>query len=283
MTELSPILAELERMYAEVCKVYSLSTPEPPIITLASKGRKRTCMGWYNQAVWSNHNEDALLALTGVRPGDKDYVAPTKRAEIVIATELLGDPVQTVAELARQALVHRVVTSRLDQGFWPGKAIGAPPTNRIVGANAYYPEAWKNFASGVDCSAHIIPEQQSRGWAEFKPDTAFIKFVTDRLNYDVFEVSRKDEGMKAKVGSRMKKWSCGCTTVRCAIKLLATCEKCGHGFKWAEKGEPAPFGYPTDDTDLPPSAEAPFPDAQTTANLTAQTAAIAQGLLGFAP
>ena len=31
---------------------------------------------------------------------------------------------------------------------------------------------------------------------------------------------------------KMKKWSCGCTTVRCAVKLSDTCHRCGSDFKF---------------------------------------------------
>lgn len=35
---------------------------------------------------------------------------------------------------------------------------------------------------------------------------------------------------KAGAGSKMKKWSCGCTNVRCAVELLAVCAKCSNPF-----------------------------------------------------
>jgi hypothetical protein len=30
--------------------------------------------------------------------------------------------------------------------------------------------------------------------------------------------------------SKMRKWSCQCTNVRCAVELRAQCNKCGHAF-----------------------------------------------------
>ena len=33
--------------------------------------------------------------------------------------------------------------------------------------------------------------------------------------------------------SKLKKWSCGCTNVRCAVKLAARCERCGNVFQEA--------------------------------------------------
>lgn len=35
-------------------------------------------------------------------------------------------------------------------------------------------------------------------------------------------------------GSRMKKWVCGCTIVRCAVELNATCGRCGRKFEKEE-------------------------------------------------
>ena len=34
--------------------------------------------------------------------------------------------------------------------------------------------------------------------------------------------------------SKLKKWSCGCTNVRCAVPLAARCERCGNLFEEAE-------------------------------------------------
>jgi hypothetical protein len=31
-------------------------------------------------------------------------------------------------------------------------------------------------------------------------------------------------------GSKLKKWRCGCTNVRCAVELTARCERCGERF-----------------------------------------------------
>jgi len=35
---------------------------------------------------------------------------------------------------------------------------------------------------------------------------------------------------QAKVGSRMKKWRCGCTTIRAAVEVNAICCQCGRQF-----------------------------------------------------
>lgn len=37
-------------------------------------------------------------------------------------------------------------------------------------------------------------------------------------------------GALAGPGSKLKKWSCGCTNVRCAVELQALCERCGKRF-----------------------------------------------------
>lgn len=38
-------------------------------------------------------------------------------------------------------------------------------------------------------------------------------------------------------GSKLKKWSCDCTNVRCAVELTATCSSCGQPFTLADQAE----------------------------------------------
>jgi len=37
--------------------------------------------------------------------------------------------------------------------------------------------------------------------------------------------------MRTKGDSKLKKWTCGCTNVRCAVELIAKCGKCGQQFQ----------------------------------------------------
>lgn len=221
--ELSPLVAELERLYVEaVYKWWGLGDAPTimlenrPAITIASRGRKSTVNGWYVPAVWSDTVDSVLDFLAG-----DDKAVVVKSAEIVIASEVLSDPVQAIAELVRQMLAH------------------GDPNLRPKEGSFYYGGRWSSIAASVDCVAAVNPEQPSKGLSLWIPGAAFKQWATETWNPVVWSVSR-DSLAGVKKGSRMKKWSCGCTIVRCATKLDSTCHKCGKLFKWAEV-EPNPY------------------------------------------
>ena len=55
-----------------------------------------------------------------------------------------------------------------------------------------------------------------------------------KLKKDIFSVSRMKMGSgKAKAETKMKKWDCGCTIVRCAVDLVAVCQECDNEFERA--------------------------------------------------
>lgn len=212
MNDLSPTLAELERLYRVLMGVFpmfsALEKMESPIITVSSKGRKRNVTGWYVPAVWGDAGEDTLAALAGGSPA-----VQTKRAEIVIASELLGDPDQAVAELARQMLVH---------------------TGRVkVSGNHYYPQGWEYWCRHIGCESYMLPDQPSKGWAGLRIGAIFRDKAVPLIDYTKFGVERQSD-TPVKVGSRMHKWTCGCTIIRAAVLVQATCTKCGNVFRWGE-------------------------------------------------
>lgn len=246
MSDLSPTLAELERLYREMVgrdfsgpntplfpRFEALRKREAPVITVSSKGRKRNVTGWYVPAVWGDAGEDTLAALAG-----GPSTVQTKRAEIVIASELLGDPERAVAELARQMLVH---------SGWAK-----------VSGNHYYPQGWEWWAKGIGCRAHVLPDQPSKGWAGLEIGAEFRAKVVPLINYSNFTVERQSDA-PAKVGSRMHKWSCGCTTIRAAVLVKATCRKCTRPFRWAEDPKVAAlkWSYPELEAALGPPNPAP--------------------------
>ena len=239
VAELSPILAELERLYPLLRQMYGGRLHEAggdstPIINLASKGRKRTQVGWYERSVWNDSQEDTLAGLAGVLKVDR---VETQRAEITIATELLDDPVQTVAELLRQLIVH----DRVARMRWQWRGQDCADISHIVGANGYYPIAWRQEAARFGFVASVLPDQPSRGWAGWAPGPDFLTWCKENINYRVFEVNRDSAAVAVRKGSRMKKWTCDCTTIRCATRVVGHCDRCGAKFAWAEKSEPDPY------------------------------------------
>jgi hypothetical protein len=143
-----------------------------------------------------------------------------------------------VAELARQLRVHSLRNEVLARG-WGGTK------QPVVGAYGYYPEAWKRMADLMGYEASVNQDQPTRGWSVFKPKPEEAEFIKSVLNQAAFEVARDSEPVTVRKGSRMKKWRCNCTTVRCATKLEGHCDSCGAMFMWAEAREPAPDGYNT--------------------------------------
>lgn len=228
--DLSSIIGELERMYGEALRHWFSDPAEwtieartaleqPPIVSVASRGRKRTVGGWYTPAVWFDSTDDLLAALAGT---GASVAEPVKRAEIVVASEVLGDPVQTIAELCRQMAQHAVGSLR-------------------VGENYYYPQSWEGIAARFGCTAEINSTQPSKGWSKVVPTPDFVKWCTATLNVGVFDVER-DQTITADAvpNSRMKKWTCGCTVVRSAVALAAVCARCHRAFWWAAPGESMP-------------------------------------------
>lgn len=217
---MSPIVAELERVYREGVQRWFQGDrallDDQPIITVASRGRKATVNSWYNPAVWTDRTEDLLSALAG----DEETYTLEKRAEIVVASEILNDPVQAVAEVVKQTLAHRNPHLRVKEGF-------------------YHPYAWESVAPGVECDAQVNPAQPGKGWSMWVPRPAFRQWAESIVNADLFDVFR-DSAKPLPKGSRMKKWSCGCTNIRSAVYVNALCKKCSKPFLWAEPLEAVP-------------------------------------------
>lgn len=233
---LSTALAELERLYPLLAQQFfdeparGWFLDNPPVIGLASKGRKRTQTGWYVPRVWEDTQEATLQGLTG-DPSD----VVTKRAEIVIATELLSAPQQAVVELARQMMVHY-----LDPHTNALYRYGS--TNGAVRSGGYYPAIWKDgLATRLGCVADIDPNQPGRGWSKLVPKAPMLEFIAANLNIRAFDLARDSDGDQVRPGSRMKKWRCNCTTVRCATGLDALCDTCGYKFQWAEPAQENPY------------------------------------------
>lgn len=232
MADLSPILAELEKLYSKLGGWKGLDVSNPPVITLASKGRKRTQTGWYNAGTWVDSQEDTLAALAGVAKESLGRMELT-RGEIVLATELLSDPVQTATELYKQAIIHANSQQR------------GGDTKSLQGAQGYYPEQMRSVARQHEFRADVLADQPSRGWAGFVPadPEKWERWVRENMDCGKFEVSRNADAPLKRAGSRMKKWRCDCTVIRSATKVTATCHSCGKLFTWAEPYLPPRADY----------------------------------------
>lgn len=112
----------------------------------------------------------------------------------------------------------------------------------------------KHFKKMAERACLIVSRIDPFGWASTTMHPEAKKWLTGLfVNDEAFSVYRRgsrsspgdnkaaggdNNGVKPTKpkgpGSKMKKWSCGCTNVRCAIELEATCIKCGNGFKKQE-------------------------------------------------
>ncbi len=250
-SKLSPVLAELERITPLLQRQFLIHETggvpgrvdiiapsiviKPPVITFASRGKKRTTNGWYMPTVWTNTADDVLAELAGETPDQKP------RGEVVLASEILHDPVATVSELTRQLFMHALWAKNTAHGTMPPHMMveaQRPTPSEFNGS--YYPEwRWHDMVDGILLhTATVNPDQPARGWSDWKPKQEFIDWVTKHVNRNVFEQSRAVSQVKEKVGSRMRKWRCECTTIRAAVEVEALCLKCKTAFQWAEATAP---------------------------------------------
>lgn len=239
MGSLAPIIAELEkmrdllwaRMDAARAPLFLRVNPNPrplPLVSVASRGRKKTITGWYTPPVWAAPHGNILAGLA--MGGDMDAARKSlmKQAEIVIASEIIHDPVLAVVELARQLTVHRH-PDLCPKGF-------------------YYDAHWRSAGRLVGCTAQVNPDQPSRGWSKWVPTQEFVDWVNKTVDKSVFYLERDNDKQAVRKGSRMKKWECGCTVVRCAVRLEAVCLSCKKPFAWAEAEGPPSSSYQRKDT-----------------------------------
>lgn len=101
-------------------------------------------------------------------------------------------------------------------------------------ASQYHNKRFKERAEmyGLNC------EKAGRfGWAMTTLGEELKKFLTEiKVNNEVFNLIRK-ETERTVAPTKMKKWSCGCTNLRVAVELNATCNSCNKKFEKQEEEE----------------------------------------------
>ena len=72
-----------------------------------------------------------------------------------------------------------------------------------------------------------------RGCTRYLPDSPFVRLLR-AYGVEVSPLRAATPPRERERGeSKLKKWSCGCTNVRCAVPdLRAVCLKCGQPFRW---------------------------------------------------
>ena len=90
----------------------------------------------------------------------------------------------------------------------------------------------KHFKKKAELLLLGVEKMGRFGYAHTTETPEFKKMLEEfKPNKEVFNISQSNEGKK-KVGSRLKKWVCGCgCIVRCAVELNAVCLDCNTNFK----------------------------------------------------
>jgi hypothetical protein len=186
-----PAITELERAFTALVFLFKREMPLP-VITIQTKGR-RAVSGWYSHQRWQNGKPEGI-------------------SEINICAEHLARPPLDIAEVLLHEMCH--YANALD---------GIDDCSH----NQYHRKSFKERCDtiGLHCEKY-----GSRGWARtsIPPDLA-AQVESVGIDAEAFSLFRKSRE-QAKVGSRMKKWRCGCTTIRAAVEVDATCRKCKQKF-----------------------------------------------------
>lgn len=180
----------------------ALQTPE---ITIQSAGR-RSVFGWCsNEMIWKSKRGNGFF-------------------EINISAEYLARPVIDIIGTLLHEMAHLYCSQN---GI------------RDCSSNQYHN---KHFKTAAEMAGLMVSRSDKRGWSETEvsQDTKiWIEslslderyFSIYRSIYDESEdVPEGEEKEPRKKGSKLKKWSCDCTNIRCATKLKAICVNCKKPF-----------------------------------------------------
>ncbi len=89
----------------------------------------------------------------------------------------------------------------------------------------------KSFKSKAESYGLNVEKQGRHGWANTHlSEKAQVIINNLKVNYKIFELYRKAH-ITITAPTKMKKYTCGCTIVRCATILEAKCSKCNNEFK----------------------------------------------------
>lgn len=193
MNSIQPAIAELERAYRALTVRFSGGmSDDVPVITIQSKGRKNAA-GWLGHRFWRNGAEAGINELT-------------------ITAEHLARPVEDIAEVLIHEMVHHYNELRGVRDCTPAQ---------------YHNRVFRDVAESVGL---VVERHASRGFATTSLGPDLLPVVRElNIDQDAFSLFRRDLHRK-KSATRMKKWTCGCTIVRCATALDAVCVACGQPF-----------------------------------------------------
>ncbi len=161
-----------------------------PIITIQTKGRSSRTLGWHWTDKWKR---------------GKKVISELN----VCAEALNNNPIET--------LVHEMVHHHNS-------------LDNILDCNSHQYHN-KHFKSKAESYGLNVEKMGRYGWAHTSISESLEKILkTLKINKTVFKLYRKENLRTAKAVTKMIKYRCGCTTVRCATELNATCKNCNEVF-----------------------------------------------------
>lgn len=197
INSIKPAIAELERLYRGLEALFPDGIPGNDPVIVIQPSRSAASLGWLTTHAWESRQGRQVN-------------------EISIGAEHLGRPVEQIAAALLHQMVHHFNALR-----------GVPDCS----AEGYHRPAFRDLAIAVG----LIVERDGRhGWASTRLSPGAERAVYGlNVNEAVFDMFRR-RCCPGKRPTRMLKWSCGCTNVRCAVGLRAVCEGCGQRFERAE-------------------------------------------------
>jgi hypothetical protein len=88
----------------------------------------------------------------------------------------------------------------------------------------------KHFKKRAESYGLNVENGDRHGWAHTSIGTKLAETLKKiNVNYEVFKLYRKPN-LSTTAPTKMRKFSCGCTTVRCATDLDAVCNRCKNRF-----------------------------------------------------
>jgi hypothetical protein len=194
-----PTYAELERLVDEFIAI----TPKASrltaranaslIVHVATKGQKN-CYGYFQPDAY------------------------TKGGKTVHQVTMCAETFQYGTDQIVSTLIHEMVHA----------------TNHLAGVNDCNNNRHNsNFKALAELFGLIVEKGSvSQGWAITSMSAELKQWVDELIkpDADAFTLLANIRATKEKKPSKMVKWECDCTIVRCATALNATCEECGQPF-----------------------------------------------------
>jgi len=208
-SSIRPAIEELERLYVGLLDLFPGEHRERMVVDgvpviLVQHDQRATSYGWMAPLAWS--------------AGRKSKA----RNEISLTAEYLAREMYAPRGIG-ETLLHEMVHH----------------ANSLAGVSdcsdaQYHNKRFAALAEEVGLSFDGEGCRTRKGWSSpiLGPRSrAALEALEPRE--EVFAMFRRGAGLgrRAKQTTRMKKWTCGCTIVRCAVDLQATCAKCGEPFE----------------------------------------------------